>query len=262
MLTKDEAISLALYWGDGKINSEVVLQKTVARLLSFLIPLECEFKLNKYGSDCLEIRESSNTEFYEKSEYNWSCGKGKKYILTNKGNELAKQTIQKIKNLISENELINVKNEITLVSKMNANEASQNEHLKLLIDEDMRPKLSYRIKNVHISLLDIYNEIKNNEAINTAQISLYGLIEYAFYLSKFIMEKRFKGIENKGYDFDADMKDYYYLEYLEKLIDVIKENLNNPNEKMLDNHYNRMLNFANEGYPFSLNNPDLMSLIK
>lgn len=262
MLSKDEAISIALYWANGEINSEVVLQKTVARFLSFLIPLECEFKLNKFGSDCLEIRESSNTDFYEKTEYNWSGGKGKKYILTNEGNELAKKSLKKIKNLICEEELINVKNEITLVSKMNATEASQNEHLKLLIDEDLRPKLIYRINNVHISFLDIYNEIKNKEAINNAQISLYGLIEYAFYLSKFIMEKRFKGIEDKGYDFDADMKDYYYLEYLENLIHIVKQNLNNPNEKILDNHYNRMLNFAKEGYPFSLNNPDLLTLIK
>lgn len=264
MLAKNEAISLVLFLGKGTINSTVTLQKSVARLLSYLIPLEYEFKLNKYGSDCKEIRDMSSTEWYDLEPYTWKGGTGRKYQITEKGRQLAEEVLQyKVTKLLTVEETELMKEEIEDVASMSADEASKDEHEKLLVDKEDRHKLIYRINNVHIELLDLHEPIKNTEPKTLEEIDLYALIEYAYYLSKFIKEIRFKGIEQTGYDFEADMRDYYYIEYLEtKLIPEIKLSLKNPDEKKLSKLYSKLKAFGDEGYKFSLKNPELMKLIQ
>ena len=254
MLTKDEAICLVLYLGDGRVSSTTTLQKSLARFLSFLVPLEFDFKLNKYGSYCYEIKEASNTEYYQIRSYDH----GKAYEITEEGKQLALEAINKLKSDLDMEEYNKLKEEIGSLAKMRAKDASEDEHNKLLVDEDLRSKLIYRINNVHISLSDLYNEMKNKEPRNCAEIGLFGLIEYAYYLSKFLKEKRFRDIENKGYDYDADMRDYYFLWFLERLIPLLQKS---PDENSLDKLYERLKRFAGD-YPFSLDNPNLPDLIK
>ena len=264
MLTKEEAISFVLYCSkDHKVTSTTKLQKATARMLKYFIPLDFEFNLNRYGSDCEEIRHTQSNEFYERSDYNHSGRECSSFSLKDEGLKVAeKVATYKLTKMLSSTEIQELRSEISKITDMGATEASDNEHKLLLVDEEHREKLIMRINDVNLRLFDLYEEIKDKKAETSAEMALYGLIEYAYYLSKFIREKRFKNIDEKGYDFEADMRDYYYLYNLNELIPIIEENMENPDEELLDGYFKKFLHLSESGYPFSLDNKNLLEIIK
>lgn len=260
VLTKDECIALALYYApQHKISSMTTLQKTIARLQKFLIPMEVEFTLNEHGSDSQEIRNTQSTVYYERQNYD----EGSAFVLTGQGESKVQQVIRdKLSKICTSTELKEINRELTRLAALRAQEARDDEHEFLLVDVEDRSKLVGRINATHIELFDLYNDIKKRYRKTTADITLAGLIEYAYYLSKYLKEKRFKNIEQEGYTYGAYMMDFYFLKELENLVPILKEQQGNPDEELLDKYYKRFTSFAKGGrYPFALDNPDLKQII-
>lgn len=255
-LSLNEAVCLVLNLAkNNKINSTTTLQKSVARLQKYLILLEFEFLLNKYGSDSPELRSQDGNEFFSKEPYDYTGGTGYSFLIKEKGFELAKSAEEKIKSFISEDEFKDLKNEIISLSSMSAAEASDNEHSLLLVDLKNREKLIFKINSVNIDLYDLYEKLNDT---NEHNLTYNALVEYLYNLSKFLKEKRFKNIDDKGYTYEKEMYDYYLLLNLEESLKSIQ---NSPSEEWLEKTYNKFIEFGKVNHVFSIENPDLMRLI-
>ena len=72
LLDKDEAISLILSFSQSnEVSGKVKLNKLLARLNLFMIPIDIEFSLNKFGSHSTDIEVKEGTEYYEPFEYTY-----------------------------------------------------------------------------------------------------------------------------------------------------------------------------------------------
>ncbi len=264
LLSKEEAISLVLSFSkNNSISSKTKLNKLLARLNLFMIPIDIDFDLNKYGSYNAEL-DCENTDFYEIYEYNWKGHSNEGLKLTQKGKLLSEQVIEKILNILNPDEFKQLKESIYSLSILPADEISEDEHGKLLVDTEDRHKLVNRINSVCIDLLDLNESASQLKEDNLTELRLSALIEYCFSLSKYLKDKRFKNLEDRDYDYDSRMIDYYFLYILEKItIPFIKEQLGSDvkNGVEINKHYQYFTNFARKKYVFSLDNPDLRKIV-
>ncbi|MBR9677087.1 hypothetical protein GOV04_03030 [Candidatus Woesearchaeota archaeon] len=230
-----------------------------------MIPIDVDFRLNKYGSFSTDLVLES-TDYYNIYEYPASFGDGKGLHIVQKGRELAKEVVTtKLSEIMKSQEIKELEDEINDMSKKRADELSNDEHKMLFVDIDDRTHLISRIRTVHIDFLDLYEEVKKQEASTIADITFSALVEYCFYLSSFFMKKRFKNIETAGdYDFDAYMFDYYFLYNLEQIIPILKKQLgvDKKDETLLNKFYQYFVQSIKEQkYPFSIDNKHLKDLI-
>lgn len=266
ILSKDEAICLVLKFSKNrKINSLMKLNKLVARLNLYFIPIAVDFSLNKWGSFDANLRELEPNEYFDKSFYQYKGKEIPLFELKKKGEELANQVLNsKIKRVLKEDEINNLKKDLFERSQLSAEELSQEEHKKLLVDEEDRPELIQRINMVAVDMTDLYREIDKIPQETIEGIRLAALIEYCYHLSKFLKERRFKDIEDKGYDFDAYMFDYYFLYLLNKeVIPLIKTQIEKKEKEgiLINKYYQYFVNSVKDRYPFSLDNPNLFKIM-
>lgn len=262
-LTKDEAITLVLSFSKNQeISSPTKLNKLLARLNLHFIPIDVDFSLNKYGSFNPELGSLETNDFYERSTYQWNGTEVSKFKLKNKGKKLAEKATRKIQKLLKPIEIKNLQEEICSLSELPAKDISDDEHKKLFVDVGDRHKLLERINIVHVEMYDLYHEMNKIDQNTLEGINLAALIEYCFHLSKYLKEKRFKSIEESGYDFDAYMFDYYFLYSLEKVIPVLKEQveLEHKDTLLINKFYHYFVNSVRGKYPFSLDNYNLNKL--
>ena len=136
ILSQDEAICLILDSSENsKVTSLTKLNKLLARLNLHLIPTEFEFSLNKFGSYCQELKLLEENDKFAIEKYKIDDRVHQKYILKDKGLQLAKDAEEnKLKKIMNDNEISSLKNEILELSKLGASEISDNEHRRLFID--------------------------------------------------------------------------------------------------------------------------------
>ena len=263
-LTKDEAISLVLAFSkDHKISSRTKLNKLIARLNLFMLPVDVDFELNKFGSYSADLQ-LETTNFYETYYYAWE---GKTHIglsLSKDGESLSNAVIeQKVKRVLSGEEITNLRQTIYSLSSLPASQISEEEHKELLVDAEDRHKLVQRVNSAHIDMLDLYEDAQELQNDDPAAIRLSALIEYCYYLTKYLKEKRFKWLEDATYDYEANMFDYYFLYILEKeAIPMLKEQIvkKEIDSARVNRYYQYFVNFARSRYPFSLDNQHLREL--
>lgn len=268
LLKKDEAVILAIYLSHEKVITSVTkLNKLLARFMYYMVPVDIDFSLNKYGSFTTETKELISNDFYKVEPYEYRGGERNKFILTNEGEILAKSIIKnKVLSILNEVEFQGLKEKYDDLSQLRADEISDEEHRNLLVDVEDRDKLIHRINEVHVDMLDLFSEKNKLTKESIADLRLAALIEYSFYLSKYLKEKRFKNIESSGYDFDSDQISYFFLWNLEEeIIPFLKDQLKTMerDEVKINKYYQYLLNIArHRNYPFSLDNENLIDLIK
>jgi len=265
ILSKEESVCLVLGLSEKhEISSTTKLNKLVARLNLFFIPLDFVFTLNKYGSFNAELSSLKETDYYDVEPYKTNGKEGHRYVLKEKGKELFETDVKKkISKILTKEEFDELKSEIHKLSILNANQISNNEHRKLLVDVDDRFKLEQRLNEVFVELNEIYQKIGGIQDDSIETVKLKGLIEYSFYLIKFLREKRFKHLGEREYDFDAYMFDYYFLYNIWKIIPFIKEQISTDKKDSIriNKYYQHIINCVREDYPFSIHNKDLKYLI-
>jgi hypothetical protein len=260
-LTREEAISFILACGQGKVSSKTKLNKLLARLNLHFVPVDIDFRLNQFGSFSVDLQMES-TPHYIAQEYAWQGNQGTSLQLTGEGQRLAADARKKILQILSPQELNTLEVELAELHALRANEIADNEHRKLFVDVEDRHKLRDRVNVVHIDLLDL-QETVSKEPQTFADITYAALVEYCFFLSKYLKERRFRNIENSGdYEFDSYMLDYYFLYNLEQAIPEIQAQSKSPvkDERLLNKLYQYFVNSARE-YPFSLENLHLKELM-
>ncbi|MBW2976004.1 hypothetical protein KY347_01005 [Candidatus Woesearchaeota archaeon] len=268
ILSKDEAVSLVLHFAKNKvINSQTKLNKLLARLNFYMIPIDMDFTLNKYGSFSMDTVGLESNEFYNITHYQFGGGEIPKYIIEEKGEKLALGVIRlKLSKILKPEEIEKLRKEIKYLSDLNADEISSDEHKNLLVDMDEREKLKMRINSVHIDMLDLMGEKKKIAKDSIVNLTLSSLIEYCYYLTQYLMKQRFRNIDEMEYDFDAYMLDYYLLWNLEKqVIPFLKQQTKakERDEIVLNRYYQYIINFAqSKSYPFSLQNKCLRELVE
>ena len=248
---------------NNEINSKTKLNKLLARLNLFMIPVDINFSLNRFGSFTMDIQDLETNKLFQVSSYNYKEREIPYYKIQSEGKILVEKIIkQKLSKILSSNEIVDIKIEIETLSELRADEIADNEHCKLLVDVEDRFKLAQRINTVFIDMIDLYDKIKNIKESNEIELKLNALIEYCYFLSKYLKEKRFKNIENEDYDYDSRMLDYYFLYNLEKIIPKLKEEIikETKNRILINKFYQYFINNIGD-YPFSLKNPDLKELI-
>ncbi|MBS3147490.1 hypothetical protein J4219_01245 [Candidatus Woesearchaeota archaeon] len=265
LITKEEAISLILAFSkDHKISSKTKLNKLLARLNLFMIPIDVDFNLNKYGSYNSEL-ELATTPFYETYTYPWQGANWSGLRLVPQGELLAEKVINtKIKKILPEEDITKLKKTIYSLSELGAGQISEEEHKDLLVDPDERHKLQQRINIVHIELLDLNSEAKKISDENPTDVRFAALVEYCYYLSKYLKEKAFKNLEETEYDFEANMFNYYFMYILAKeVVPFLKKQIQEERKDIIriNRYYQYFVNVARTRYSFSLDNPDLKSLI-
>jgi len=264
ILSKEEAICLVLGLSEKNIvSSTTKLNKLLARLNLFFIPIDFNFSLNRFGSFNAELDTISSNDFFTVESYLYNDKECHKYILKQEGLKLYKTNVlQKLKKIMKQNEFDNLKNEIYNLSKLRAEDISENEHKKLLLDVDDRFKLKQKLNEVFIDLKDIYSEINLLKEDSIISIKLKALIEYSYYLIKYLREKKFRRLDEEDYDFDAYMFDYYFLSNIGTIVPFLKKQIKEEkkDEILINKYYQYIINSVRD-YPFSLNNPNLKDLI-
>ncbi len=266
ILSKNEAICLVLNFSKNKkINSLMKLNKLVARLNLYFVPIAVDFSLNKWGSFDANLRDLETNEYFDKSFYGYKDKQIPLFQLNKEGNKLAEQAISnKIKKILKEEELITLEKDIFERSQLLAKELSEEEHEELLVDKEDRQKLIDRINFVAVDMFDLFQEIDKISKDTLEEIRLAALIEYCYYLSKYLKEKKFKNIETEEYDFDAYMFDYYFAYLLDKeVVPLLKSQMKSKeiDEILINKYYQYFVNSVKDRYPFSLENPDLFKII-
>lgn len=265
ILSKEESICLILGFSkDNNVSSTTKLNKLLARLNLFFIPIDIPFQLNKYGSFNAELASLESNSFYKIEEYDYENKICHKYKLDEEGKKLSDKVIKnKLSKIMTAEDIKEVRDSIYELSSLRADEISGEEHKKLLVDIDDKTKLRNKLNEILVDLFDLYNEQKEIKGDNITDIKLKALIEYSYYLIRFLKEKRFKNLKDSSYNFDAYMFDYYFLYNLGKIIPFLKEQLNSDikEEIKINRYYQYLINSVREKYPFSLDNPDLNKLI-
>ncbi len=265
ILSKDEAICLILNFSKNKeVSSPTKLNKLLARLNLYFIPIDISFSLNKFGSFCADLKNLQSNDYYEMVLYNYSGRSVNKFVLKSKGEKLFTETIRpKIDTILTKNDFNLLRENIEHLSSLSATEISDNEHKKLLVDIDDRFKLQQRINEVSVEIYDIYQQINKIPENNIADIRFKALIEYCYYLARYLKEKRFKHLSETEYDFEAYMFDYYFLYNLYEVIPFLKKEISKKVKDgiTINKYYQYFINSIRENYPFSINNRDLKELI-
>ncbi len=254
MLLGQEAVCLTLYFAkDKRISSKTKLNKLLAKLDQFFIPSKIDFKLNRFGSQAINLPDSNG--FFNIRKYE----KGTAYELTGKGALLVEEKVLPyLKETTNEEELKDLQEEIRTGSELSADEISRMEHESLKLDVEDRDFLRQVANEIHIDFLDL----KEEKTSNTYKgLMLAGLVDYCFHLSKYLKNKFEK---KEGYGFDDNMLDYYFLAAMKRILPKIKEyqKTNNFSENQVERYYNYFTETAKKKeYPFSLDNKDLRKLV-
>src|SRR3989344_4470171 len=265
LLTKDEAICLILKLSkNGEVSSPTKLNKLLARLNLFFIPIEFKFSLNKFGSFSADVSDLQDNDYFGVVPYEYMGKITRKFVLKPEGSVLFAQTIKpKIDKILKPEEFEELKETIQHLSSLRAAEISDNEHKKLLVDIDDRFKLAQKINSTFVELSEIYQKINTIQENTIAEIGLKALIEYCYHLIKYLKEKRFKHLPEEEYDFDAHMFDYYFLENVSKIIPFLNEQFSSQEKDAIkiNKFYQYFVNSVREEYPFSIDNKHLKELI-
>ena len=265
ILSRDEAICLILeFCKNNIVTSPTKLNKLLARLNLNFIPINIDFTLNRYGSYSAELVDLEENEYYKIEDYTFDKIKSKRFILTSKGKKLFLEVIKpKIDKILTKDDFISLKNEIENLSLLRAMDISDNEHRKLLVDTDDRFKLEQKINITYSDMDKLYRISKSLLENNLVDINLKALIEYCYYLVKYIKEVRLKHIP-AGYDYEGYMFDYYFINNISKIIPFLHQQIQSINKDKIkiNKFYQYFVNsVAEEKYPFSLDNPDLYKII-
>jgi len=265
ILTKEEAICLVLKSSDkNTISSTTKLNKLLARLNLFFIPIDFSFTLNKYGSFDAELSSLEGNDYYSVDSYEIKGKKCHKYILKPKGKELFETNVKKkIFKILTKEEFDKLRETIHYLSTLGANQISGEEHSKLLVDVDDRFKLEQKLNEIFVELSELYKKIDEIKENCLEDVKLKALIEYSYYLIKFLREKRFNRLDEKSYDFDAYMFDYYFLHNIGEIIPFIKGQTSKVKKDgiRINKYYQYIINSVGEDYPFSLKNKNLKDLV-
>lgn len=265
ILSKDEAICLILGMSKNReVSSPTKLNKLLARLNLYFIPIDIGFSLNKFGSFSADLSSLQANEYYSVAPYNYMGRSVNKFVLKPKGQELFTETIKpKIDRILTEEEFNSLKETIQYLSSLSVTEISDNEHKKLLVDIDDRFKLQQKINENFIELSDLYKKINKLPENKIAEIRLKALIEYCYHLIKYLKEKRFKNLSKEEYDFDAHMFDYYFLYNISQIIPFLNEQISGEEKDAIkiNKFYQYFINSIKEEYPFSIDNKNLKELI-
>ena len=265
LLSKDEAICLVLGLSQNKkITTITKLNKLLARLNLFLIPIDIDFRLNKFGSFNSELGELNTNELYEIQRYTINNSEHKSCKLKENGEYVFNKVKKRMQEIFTDEEFTELKKEINFLSQLSASDLSEKEHEILLVDKDERFKLEQRLNDNYISLMDLYDEIDKIKEDSIISIKLKALIEYCYYLMKYLKERRFKSIPEE-YEFDAFMFDYYFLAILQKyiipfLVKQITEK--DINTVKINRYYQYIVNYPKGRYPFSIDNENLNQIIQ
>ena len=113
ILSKDESICLTLGLSVNKVvSSQTKLNKLLARLNLHLIPTAFQFSLNKFGSYCPELKLLQENDKFAIKEYEMNDRTHQKYILKDRGLQLAEDVeANKIKKIMNDNEILLLKND-------------------------------------------------------------------------------------------------------------------------------------------------------
>ena len=263
ILSKDEAICLVLGLSAKKeISSITKLNKLLARLNLHLIPINLDFDLNKFGSFNADLKNLESNEYYELSPYEYKDKTINKFILKPEGEQLFGKVIHsKLNKILTEEDFESLKNNINELSRLPASDISNNEHKMLFVDAADRHTLIQKVNIVHVDMLDLYEQIDKIPADTFAGIRLRALIEYCFYLSKYLKEK-FMRLRDE-YDFDAYMFDYYFLYHIQSIVSFLNQQIETEDKdlKQINKYYQYIINSVKGRYPFSLENKDLHRLV-
>jgi len=263
ILSKDEAICLVLNLSrNNEVSSPTKLNKLLARLNLHFIPIDIDFSLNKWGSFNAELSELEGDVLYEKDPYQWEGRTVEKFVLKPEGKKLFAKIKTKLDKIMTTDDFERLREDIAYLSTQSASQISGDEHKKLLVDIEDKFKLVQRANFNTVELLDLYSESKEIPEDSIATVRLKALIEYCYYLSKFLKEIRFKRTMDE-YDFDAYMFDYYFLYNIEIIIPFLKEQTAAKEKDAIhiNQYYQFIINSVKGRYPFSLDNPDLKKLI-
>ncbi len=266
ILTRDEAICTILEFSKNNIvTSPTKLNKLLARLNLNFIPIDVDFMLNKYGSYNAELVELNENKFFKIEPYVLGNGiKSRKFILKTGGKNLFLNSVKpKLNKILTTEDFDLLRNKIKELSELRADEISENEHKKLLVDTEDRFKLGQKINVVYCDMYDLYEESKLLPENTLIDVSLKALIEYCYYLIKFIKEVRFKRIP-EDYDYEGYMFDYYFINNINEIIPFLKQQIKEANKDKIriNKYYQYFVNsVSGRKYPFSLDNPNLNKLL-
>lgn len=108
-------------------------------------------------------------------------------------------------------------------------------------------------------MLDLFEKLADIPEDTRASISLRALLEYCYYLMKYIKEVRFKQMP-ENYDYEAYMFDYYFLYNIRQIVPFFKEQIQKKDKDNLhiNKYYQYFVNSVKgQNYPFSLENKNL-----
>lgn len=266
ILSKDEAICLILGLSENKeISSPTKLNKLLARLNLYFIPVDVDFSLNRFGSFSADLSSLQENDYYGITSYPYMGRSVNKFLLKPKGEELFEYTIKsKINKILTDQVFKSLKGTIKHLSSLSAAEISDNEHKKLLVDVDDRFKLQNKINATCVEMYDLYQQIEKIQESNIAEIRLKALIEYSYYLMRYLKEIRFKCLPKEEYDFEAYMFDYYFLYNISQIVPFLKGQISRKDKDAItiNKYYQYFVNSVRGEYPFSLENKDLKELIQ
>jgi len=263
ILSKDEAICLVLELSrKNEVSSPTKLNKLLARLNLHLIPIDIEFRLNKFGSFNADVTSLEESEFFTIQEYEAYGKTVKKFILKPKGRDLAETAKKKVNKILADSEFESLKREIGNLSTLPASEISNEEHKKLLVDVETKFKLEQRLNENLCNMLDLYDKIDTIPENSSTEIKLKALIEYCYQLAKYLKEVRFRDIPEE-YDYDAYMFDYYFIYIIHEMTSFLQEQMiaEKKNAIKINKYYQYMINSVKKTYPFSIENKDLKEIL-
>ena len=193
-------------------GAESTVSYLLARLNLDFIPIDIDFTLNKYGSYNAELADLNENKYFKVEPYILKTGvNSKKFILKPEGKAFFLNSVKpKLDKILTKEDFEILQNKIRELSDMRADEISDNEHKKLLVDTEDRFKLEQKVNVVYCDMHDLYEISKSLPENTLVDISLKALIEYCYHLIKFIKEIRFKHIP-EGYDYEGYMFDYYFI---------------------------------------------------
>ncbi len=264
MLSQEEAICFVLGCAQKQeVSSPTKLNKLLARLNLFFIPIDLNFTLNQYGSYSFELTQLQESPCFSKEEYAYMGQQVSKFQLRPQGNQLVRQQVlPKLQQILTQSDIKEISRELNRLSTLSAAELSEDEHSKLLVDVDDKFKLQQRVNEVYVDMSDLNRRLPEIPERTIADIKLRACIDFCFHLTTYLKERRFRTLDNT-YDFDAHMLDYYFLHNIQEMIPFLNEQITEPNKDVV--RINRYYQFVTEmpkgRYPFSLSNPDLKGLV-
>jgi len=123
ILSRDEAICTILEFSDNNtVTSPTKLNKLLARLNLHFIPVDIDFKLNRFGSFNVELKEITENQYFDVIEYELKTGqKSRRYMLKQDGKFLFFQSIEpKLRKILTKEDYDLLKSKILELSKMSA----------------------------------------------------------------------------------------------------------------------------------------------